>query len=347
MTDDIEARFPNLAGNPLAMAMFCTPLRERDMMDEALAMGMAAIAAAPDDMQVRDLVRAALSPGVPRWHLPMLNDEARNRCYARAIERMVKPGMLVFEIGSGAGLLSLLAARAGAQVVTCEASAPVAAVAAEVFRRNGMEDRITLLRKPSTAVVPEDMPRPADLLMSELFDDTLFGDDVLTYIADAQKRLLKPGAPILPGQAALRCALVEMPARPLHCPLERVEGFDLSPLNVMVPPSAADTRVRRGAATLRSDPASALAVDFAPAGSPGVLQQRVSFRSTGGRVDGIAQWLRIDFGDDLIFDNDPFVSVSHWASRFFAFTKPVETRAGDRIEVDMRVVGTQLLMRLA
>lgn len=345
MSDDILARYPEAAGKPLAMAMFCRLLRDRGLDDDALAMGLAATTAAPSDMEVRDIVRAALSDGVPRWHVPMLNDGARNHCYAAAIARLVRPGMLVFEIGAGAGLLSLLAAHAGAEVVTCEANPIVAAVAAEVFRRNGMEGRITLLRKRSTDVLPEDLPRPADLLMSELFDDTLFGDDILAVLGDARTRLLKPSAPILPGRSALRCRLIEMEQGAPRRPLGLVEGFDLSPLNLLAPRSA-NTAVHAGQAAPRSAPVSALSMDYDAPGAFGAVRQRVSFVSSGGRVDGVAQWLHIDFRDGVTFENDPFVGHSHWASRFFAFAEPLETKAGDTIQVDIRVVRTQLLMNL-
>lgn len=345
MTDDISERYPELAGNPKAMAMFCRVLRERGHHDDALAMGMAASTAAPRDMEVRDLVRSGLSAGVPKWHVPMLNDHPRNAAYAAAITRLVKPGMLVFEIGSGAGLLAMLAARAGAEVLTCESQPAVAAVAAEVFRRNGLGDRITLLRKKSTEVVPADLPRPADLLLSELFGNTVFAEDILNIIPDAQKRLLKPGAIILPGKSALRCALIDMPRDPLLKPLATVEGFDLSPLNLLMPPSTSRT-IRPNAATRRSPTLSALPMDYEASGSFGARRQRVSFVSDGGRVQGVAQWLRIDFGEGVTFENDPFASRSHWASSFFAFPEPIETQAGEIVQVDIRVAQAKLLMNL-
>ena len=54
---------------------------------------------------------------VPRWHFPMLADQARNAAYAKAIKAKVKPGDVVLDIGCGAGLTAMLAARAGAKHV--------------------------------------------------------------------------------------------------------------------------------------------------------------------------------------------------------------------------------------
>ena len=62
---------------------------------------------------------------LPRWHFPMLNDVERNRSYEAGIEAAVREGggRTVLDLGAGTGLLSLMAARAGAdRVYACEAS---------------------------------------------------------------------------------------------------------------------------------------------------------------------------------------------------------------------------------
>ena len=55
----------------------------------------------------------------------MLNDVERNRSYEAGIEAAVREGggRTVLDLGAGTGLLSLMAARAGAErVYACEAS---------------------------------------------------------------------------------------------------------------------------------------------------------------------------------------------------------------------------------
>lgn len=347
MTDDILSRYPQTAGNPRAQAMLSQVLHARGLVSDAFALGLAAVEGAPDDIEVRDMVRHGLSSGVPGWHVPMLWDNPRNRCYAEAIARAVKPGMLVVEIGTGAGLLSLLAARAGAQVVTCEMNPAVAAAATEIVRRNGFADRIRVVQKLSSALeVGVDLPEHADLLMSELFDDTIFGDGIVEYLADARARLLKPGAPILPPRSELRCALVstEVPRR--LQPLGMVEGFDLSAFNVLAPPGPRQVRVRAVPAEQRSDPVSALPMDYDAPAPFGATGQQIALRSRGGRVNGIAQWMRVDFGDGIVYENDPFDGEwSHWGSPIHAFAEAIETTEGEVVTASVRLVGRQIVMR--
>ncbi|MEZ0241929.1 MAG: hypothetical protein ACAH11_01030 [Sphingomonas sp.] len=349
MSDDLFSRYPQLRGEPFATAMMARLLHIKGEHADALRLGLAAVEMAPGDAQVHDLVCAALSKGVPAWHGPMLHDAPRNASYARGIAAAVKPGMTVLEIGTGAGLVAMLCARAGAQVVTCEANPMVAATAVEVIARNGLSDRIRVVPKRSSELrIGEDLAAPADLLISELFDDMLYGDNIVSFIADARKRLLKPDARVLPPRSALRLALVShRPGRGSE-PLGTVEGFDLSPLNLLAPQPARRTRLIPGRAERRSGAVSALAVDFDAPAPFGPDRETVTLRSTGGRVDAVAQWIRYDFAPDIVFENDPFSGEwSHWGAPVFPLPEAIETAPGDLIALDVRRIENIVLIKAA
>lgn len=91
----------------------------------------------------------------------MLHDAERNELYGGAItdavrrltERAGGRPPRVLDIGTGTGLLAMMAVDAGAADVTAyEAFDPMADVAARVLEANGMTDRITLVRARSTDV---------------------------------------------------------------------------------------------------------------------------------------------------------------------------------------------------
>src|SRR5947209_876549 len=85
-------------------------------------------------------------PSPPVWQFKMMNDEDRNRPLRDAIFRKVRPGSRVIEVGTGGGLLAMYAARAGAAYVcSLEADPIVAQAATEIIKRNGLENRITVL----------------------------------------------------------------------------------------------------------------------------------------------------------------------------------------------------------
>ena len=338
MNEFLVQKYPELAGNPLAMAMFCFALIERERFDDAYQLGLAACEAAPDDMEVRDLVAVSLGGRVPHWHIPMLHDEPRNRAYASAIRRAVKPGMIVLEIGTGAGLLSMVAAAKGARVYSCEANPTVAAAAATIIHRNGLQDRVTVIPKRSDKLeIGKDLPQPADMLVSELFDVGLFGEDVVSIVADAKKRLLVGGAIIVPPRAELRCALVDHELPPRRQPLREIEGFGFEAFNVLAPRLSSSLFCRSGRSTRLSEPASAVGVNFEAEAPFGERAAHLNLVSTGGRVSAVAQWLRLDFGGGLMFENDPFDGPhSHWGSPVHPLIEPLDTAPGDVIEVTVR-----------
>ena len=71
--------------------------------------------------------------------------------YGPALERAKRPGDTVFEIGTGSGIVAMMAARAGAgRVVTCEVLPVMADAAREIVELNGLSDLITVINKKST-----------------------------------------------------------------------------------------------------------------------------------------------------------------------------------------------------
>ena len=283
----------------------------------------------PGDGEAATLAAELLSDGVPAWHFALLRDEVRNRAYDQAIRRAVTPGCTVLEIGTGSGILAMMAARAGARVVTCESNPAVAAAARAVIAANRLSDRITVIGKHSTALDPvADMGGRADLLVSEIVSNDLLSEGVLPAHADAVARLLKPGAPVVPARGTIRVAL----ANDRHWAAARignVAGFDLSQFNRIARPYR-EMRVDGPRLVIRSDPADLFAFDFAAAAPSHDRRAQLSLVSSGGQVDGIVQWIALDLDTVGSYENAPHAGTySCWASIFWPFAAPIDSRPGD------------------
>jgi hypothetical protein len=137
------------------------------------------------------------------FHYRMLADRERVEGYRRAIEAAVRPGQHVVEIGTGTGILAVLAARAGARVTAIERYS-VLAVAREVARSSGVADRIQFVRGRADLVRLE---RPGDLLLSELVGNRILNEGLLEATLDARRRLLRPGAGLIPRRLEILAAL--------------------------------------------------------------------------------------------------------------------------------------------
>ncbi|KAK3249411.1 hypothetical protein CYMTET_41159, partial [Cymbomonas tetramitiformis] len=158
-------------------------------------------------------------------YLDMLSDHKRNVAYHAALKEAVAPGSSVLDIGTGTGLLAMMAARvndsAAQRVFACETFPPMRRLARKLIGENDLMDRITLVDKRSDdmGVGPDlDLPIPADVLVTEIFDSELLGEGLLPTLRDAVGRLVKPGGAIIPAAATVYAQVVECPTLALHTP---------------------------------------------------------------------------------------------------------------------------------
>ncbi|VDO14257.1 unnamed protein product [Rodentolepis nana] len=160
----------------------------------------------------------------------MLHDYDRNRRYHEAIRHVISRlksagrEVHVLDIGTGTGLLSMMAVQAGADsVLACEAFEPMAKCAENIIKANGMSDQIKVIHKRSTElVIGEDMPRKANVLVAELFDTELIGEGALEVYQHAADHLLTPDAILIPSKARMYIQVLESPFLWSHHSIEPI-----------------------------------------------------------------------------------------------------------------------------
>lgn len=138
---------------------------------------------------------------IARWHFRMLNDETRNNAFKKAIQHFIENGKEnVMDIGSGTGLLSLYAASVEnvKKIYAIEADTIMHSIASQVISENRKE-AISLIHKFSTDLsIPEDIPAPVDLIVSEILDSGAFGEGILETLIHAKTTLLSDDGKIVP-----------------------------------------------------------------------------------------------------------------------------------------------------
>jgi type III protein arginine methyltransferase len=268
-------------------------------------------------VKAHDGLSKAFTSLVPPWHVPMMNDRFRNDAYFQALRNAVTPDTHVLEIGTGSGLLAMMAARLGArQVTTCEAVAEIAETARAIVADNGFSPPVTVVNKRSTQmVIGENMDQRADLLVSEILSSEFLGEGVLGSIEDARRRLLKPGARIIPARGSIQFALFGGPDIEKNVRVDDVYGFDLSRFNRIV---ARKQFVGRNDLDidLLSDETCAFFFDFANTDRFSQSEKKTIDVpvSRAGRCCGIIQWIRLEMDDTVVFENHPAVKnpASSW-----------------------------------
>ncbi len=316
------------------------------------------------------------------WYPPMLHDVRRHQLFRQAIQGTVREcqqqgdakGLTVLDIGTGTSLLSLEAVRAGAsRVVACEVFPALAAVAQQVVRANGMEDKVEVLSKRSTDVTLAEVGgRPVDLVVSELLDSTLLGEGYLSTLRDLYARgLVSSTTRVLPARARVWAQLVQCPALPSHWDIAFARSSSTTactgggrPLPLyMAPPSAADAG---GGGKRKASDASAggpipsvalsapfplLDLDFAALAGKGdetngpmVLGATASVPVVAsGSLHGVLMWWELTLSDDTeeeetysSIPRDPATDPlwqDHWKPCVWPVASPMAVQAGTTVAV--------------
>lgn len=311
--------------------------------EEALMAYEHALSLDSENEGYRQNYQRLLSLQVPAWHFTMLADQHRNDAFQAAIERAVKPGDLVLDIGTGSGLLAMMAVRGGAEeVVACEMVHVIAKAALQVVADNGYADQITVLAKKSTELaVGNDLPRKANVLVSEILDLGLLGEGVLPTFRHAHAELLEPDAKIIPQSAKVYAQLIALPARRKVNPVAQISGFDLSAFD-QFRAQGEYTRVDLDKETWSplSDVFPVLDLDFrnVPAAitdSEPLTTKLSATASASGTVHAVAFWFDLQLDDALTVSTDPSGQLKHWGQAVYFLDSDNDVQAGERVDLNM------------
>ena len=289
---------------------------------------------APDDSDIQFQTRALIAASVQGWHFYMVRDEARNNDYQAAIERAVGPDTTVLDIGSGTGLLAMMAARAGAKsVVSCEMNPAIADAATDIVALNGYADRVQVIGKKSTDLDPvADLGGRVDLLVSEIIAGNLLSEGVLPVMTDAVSRLLAPGGRMIPESGHIVVSLVDLADFGRRARGD-ISGFDMRPFNRLDAPLRKIGTGNRGI-TLRGEAADMFGFDFTSGGPWRNQQRSIDLVADGGRVNGVIQWIRLQIDAETVHENRPVPGgMSSWSALVMPFSRSITPPAGTKIQV--------------
>ena len=262
-------------------------------------------------------------------YLAMIEDRRRVDAYRAAIEATVRPGDVVLDLGCGTGLFSIFAARAGARKVYAVEQGPIAQVATEVVRANGLEETVEVLRGHSTEIAP---PERADVLVADALGQFGVDSRLATRLADARERWLVPGARLVPRRLELWIAPVRWPGligrmqeagRRLGVRLEMLDDLARSTVGSI---DAGDVRVEVGHRRF----GDAIELGILHAGSTSRVAARWESAEEAGleEAHGLAGGFRAELADGICLDHSPQGGLV-WSLPIFPFDRSHPTARMD------------------
>jgi len=323
---------PACAPAHIGLAQALMELRKNE---ECLAVLRAAAERLPENEDIAFALRLQMSGMIPAWHIPMINDEERNIAYERALKRAVTPDSLVFEIGTGSGIVAMMAARAGAkQVVTCEAVPILAQVALETVARNGYRDKIKVVSKRSTQVkVGEDLPEKADIFVSELINIGMLAPNMLPIIQHARANLVKPEGKIIPAAAVVFGALLQCDHMAKINPVRMIDGFDMGAFDIFRSPGYAQLDLAADPHRMLSERFHCLDFDFRVAMKEADLRPLAVTATETGICHGVAFWFDLVMDEETVYRSESRSRTNHWKQAVQFFPEPVKVKPGDRLDI--------------
>ncbi|XP_016878790.1 protein arginine N-methyltransferase 7 isoform X12 [Homo sapiens] len=275
----------------------------------------------------------------------MLHDKDRNVKYYQgiraAVSRVKDRGQkaLVLDIGTGTGLLSMMAVTAGADFCyAIEVFKPMADAAVKIVEKNGFSDKIKVINKHSTEVTvgPEgDMPCRANILVTELFDTELIGEGALPSYEHAHRHLVEENCEAVPHRATVYAQLVESGRMwswnklfPIHVQTSLGEQVIVPPVDVESCPGAPSVcdiqlnQVSPADFTVLSDVLPMFSIDFSKQVSSSAACHSRRFEPlTSGRAQVVLSWWDIEM--------DPEGKIKCTMAPFWAHSDPEEMQWRD------------------
>jgi SAM-dependent methyltransferase len=267
-------------------------------------------------------------------HGAMLADRLRNQSLAAAIESIVRPGDVVIDVGAGSGLLSMLAARAGASRVYAVESASIAMAARRLIAQNGLSGQIEVTKADSIQYEP---PERADVILCETLGFAGLDEGFRSTMADARDRMLRPGGRLLPRSVNILAAPVRISQNDVSLTsMDEILGFDYALL--------ADVfrRVYQRRYVAYEDelgsPTLAFHLDCHRMVTGEPLSTHINFRCTcDGQVGGFVLWFEAELSPGIRMTSRSPEPSNHWGQAFLPLPEPIFCKRDEELKFFLEV----------
>jgi len=272
-------------------------------------------------------------------HRQMVSDRWRTGAFARAITEVVQKGDVVLDVGTGTGILAMLAARAGAKRVYAVDQSDIAKSAASLVKANGLEEVVRVVQGPAGEIQIEE---PVDVLVSEWLGNFAFVEAMLDDVLAARDAHLAKGGRMLPSRVEAMLAPIDDPVLFVHDGpgfwRDPVQGLDFSQLEAKELAQGRAVQLQVAPAALLSAGRALASLDLATARVDSQWQSgRLEFPvRRDGVLNGFVGWFEAQLSPSELLDTGPSKPETHWSQTYLPFP-PQRVGQGASLPVDYKI----------
>jgi hypothetical protein len=257
---------------------------------------------------------------LPRWHLLMLQDRHRLEYYRNVITPKVK-GKIVLDVGTGSGILSHLALKAGARkVYSVEQNPALIAVYRHLMKIPLEQGQAELISNDANNLRLEQFSEgPPEVIVHELFGSIGMGEYLIPIFRSFREEgILTDKSVLIPDQLEVwsRPVWSEILSKEAH--LDAFEGYPLEKLNIFGHQNIWEQEYN-----------ASLASDWKSAGDDQLvfscnlhdlnLPDTVKLSFVGTHCSHLKFWMKVvDTSTGLIHEDDHQKRETHWANAYLS-----------------------------
>lgn len=278
-----------------------------------------------------------------RQHEWMLSCNVRVDTYHDAIQKHVKEGDVVADLGTGTGVLSFFASKKKPKKIYAIDHGEIINLAKHISKQNGIEN-IEFVSCHSSEFSPSEK---VDVIIQEQIGDFLLDEDMIRNVCDLRDRVLAPGGKILPSKFELYVEPVSL----LHDKRidfvweRKLHGIDFTGTEEFLKTNQKKYNFEPivflhpyEVSHFLGDPESIYSFDLMDI-NPDKVQKRFSMRRkvvNPGMFDGFCIYFNTIFDDEISFKTGPFDPLTSWFFQLYRVEKRY-CEEGDIIEIDFEM----------
>ncbi len=248
----------------------------------------------------------------------LLSHKERINKFARALKRVIQPDMQVADIGTGTGILAMLAAKAGAAKVTAiDINETSIAYAREAAKLNGFADVIEFQVSHFLDFFPEER---YDVVVCEMLSAMMLVEQQIPAASHINQHVLKDNGQLLPEKVDVFSILCECE--------EQWQRFEVDGLKFPKVPQSIDFTRR----VELSEIERVARFDLKGLANPYNVDVQIDFSIIkSGIAHGICGMFESVLYDDIVLDME-----DGWRELFIPFDEPLEVHKDNVIATRIR-----------